>query len=82
MSMSWIECQIDKMETEYKNKYGRDHCSSCCDPNNPDDAEATSDCCGADIHEDTDLCANCMEHCGTAYHCADCGQEVTPKEED
>ena len=25
--------------------------------------EILSDCCGAVIHEDTDICSNCKEHC-------------------
>ncbi len=29
-----------------------------------EESEEVSDCCGADIIENTDLCSDCKEHCG------------------
>ena len=30
---------------------------------NEDEIENLSECCGAPIHEDTDICSECKEHC-------------------
>ena len=35
-----------------------------CSPWNQEDCEVVSDCCGATIIEDTDICSECREHCG------------------
>ena len=29
-----------------------------------DEIEGVSDCCGADVYEDYDICSNCNDHCG------------------
>jgi|TARA_B110000967_G_scaffold192029_1_gene218258 hypothetical protein len=29
-----------------------------------DEIEEVSDCCGADVYEDYDICSNCNDHCG------------------
>ncbi len=29
-----------------------------------DDYDYVSDCCGARIYDDTDICSDCHEHCG------------------
>ena len=29
-----------------------------------EDYEELSDCCGATIYDDTDVCSECKEHCG------------------
>ena len=29
-----------------------------------DEVEEVSDCCGADVYEDYDICSNCNDHCG------------------
>lgn len=28
-----------------------------------DDEEVRSECCGAKIYDDTDICSDCLEHC-------------------
>jgi len=33
-----------------------------------DEREApVSDCCGAEIYDDTDICSECKEHCGEVW---------------
>jgi hypothetical protein len=29
-----------------------------------DEIEEVSDCCGADVYDDYDICSNCNDHCG------------------
>ena len=29
-----------------------------------EEVEEVSDCCGADVYEDYDICSNCNDHCG------------------
>lgn len=29
-----------------------------------DDCEEVSDCCGADVYDDYDICSSCNDHCG------------------
>ena len=29
-----------------------------------DEVEEVSDCCGADVYDDYDICSNCNDHCG------------------
>ena len=28
------------------------------------EVEEISDCCGADVYDDYDICSNCNDHCG------------------
>jgi hypothetical protein len=34
------------------------------DPMTDEEVEEVSDCCGADVYEDYDICSNCNDHCG------------------
>ena len=29
-----------------------------------EELEEVSDCCGADVYDDYDICSNCNDHCG------------------
>lgn len=35
----------------------------------------TSNCCGADMYDDYDICPDCKEHCGAVIDCPDCDGE-------
>jgi hypothetical protein len=43
------------------------------------DMKFLSECCGALIYTDTDICSECREHCGDA--CEDCPDYKTEKDE-
>jgi DnaJ-class molecular chaperone len=31
-----------------------------------------SNCCGAPVYDDTDICSECKEHCSVIYTCPEC----------
>jgi len=33
---------------------------------------ATSNCCGAPVYDDSDICSDCGEHCGLITECPKC----------
>ena len=38
-------------------------------------AGVTSNCCGAPVYDDSDICTDCKEHCGLVITCPDCEGE-------
>ena len=34
--------------------------------------DAWSNCCGADVYDDSDICSDCKEHCGVMTRCPEC----------
>jgi DnaJ-class molecular chaperone len=34
--------------------------------------ETWSNCCGAPVYDDSDICSDCKEHCGLETYCPDC----------
>ena len=47
------EGYTNNMDTEYWAAHWAD-----------DDIEEVSDCCGANVHDDHDICSSCNDHCG------------------
>lgn len=35
-----------------------------------------SNCCGAKVNDDSDICLDCLEHCEVLILCDSCGEEI------
>ena len=61
LAVSMMEGSGEDMLDMY---YVSDMVSQAIDALEEEESEEVSDCCGADIIENTDLCSDCKEHCG------------------
>jgi len=50
------------------------------DDENYKDNDKLSNCCGAPIYSDMDICSACKEHCGEVIICPQCGEDFEPKD--